>query len=273
MGISGLLPFLESASKKCYINEFRGLTVAIDSYCWLHKGTFSCADKLVRGEPTDAYVKYCFKYINLLRSYNIKPILVFDGQHLPAKKETERRRREHRLHARNRATELLRLGKVEEARQYLRQSVNITHEMALALIKECRKNKIDCIVAPYEADAQLAYLNRCGIADVVITEDSDLILFGCSKIFFKFNLDGSGVLVEHNKLITAMKMRPDQYTFDKFRYMCIISGCDYLDSLPGIGLKKAHKAVLLTHNPDIYKVLTFLQLHSVLWHRIGKVII
>ncbi|KAK5639537.1 hypothetical protein RI129_012029 [Pyrocoelia pectoralis] len=255
MGITGLLPFLESSTKKCYINEFRGLTVAIDSYCWLHKGTFSCADKIVRGEHTDAYVKYCFKYINLLRSCNIKPILVFDGQHLPAKQETERRRHEHRSHARNRATELLRLGKMDEARQYFRQCVNVTHEMALALIKECRRNGIDCIVAPYEADAQLTYLNKCGIADFVITEDSDLILFGCSKILFKFNLDGSGILVEHHKLNDAMKMRPDQYTFDKFRYMCIMSGCDYLDSLPGIGLKKAFKAISLTHNPDIYKLL------------------
>lgn len=30
--------------------------------------------------------------------------------------------------------------------------------MALDLIKVCRARNIDCIVAPYEADAQLAYL-------------------------------------------------------------------------------------------------------------------
>ena len=30
--------------------------------------------------------------------------------------------------------------------------------MALELIKVCRAKNIDCIVAPYEADAQLAYL-------------------------------------------------------------------------------------------------------------------
>ena len=33
---------------------------------------------------------------------------------------------------------------------------------------------MDCIVAPYEADAQLAYLMKSGIAQLVITEDSDL---------------------------------------------------------------------------------------------------
>ena len=50
------------------------------------------------------------------------------------------------------------------------------------LWKACREKGVDCIVAPYEADAQLAYLNKCGIAQLVITEDSDLILFGCDRV-------------------------------------------------------------------------------------------
>ena len=32
------------------------------------------------------------------------------------------------------------------------------------------------LVAPFEADAQLAYLNLNGFADFVITEDSDLLV-------------------------------------------------------------------------------------------------
>lgn len=29
------------------------------------------------------------------------------------------------------------------------------------------------------------------------------------------------------------------YHFKYFRHMCILSGCDYLDSIPGIGIKRA----------------------------------
>lgn len=29
---------MEKASKKCHVRELRGKTVAIDTYCWLHKG-------------------------------------------------------------------------------------------------------------------------------------------------------------------------------------------------------------------------------------------
>lgn len=53
MGITGLIPFVEKASRRTNVSEFSGSTVAIDSYCWLHKGAFTCADKLVRGEETD----------------------------------------------------------------------------------------------------------------------------------------------------------------------------------------------------------------------------
>lgn len=41
---------------------------------------------------------------------------------------------------------------------------------------------MDCLVAPYEADAQLAFLNKAGIAHAIITEDSDLLAFGCKKV-------------------------------------------------------------------------------------------
>ena len=76
----------------------------------------------------------------------------------------------------------MRMGKDSEGKNLLRRSLDISHEMALEVIKQCQAENVDCIVAPYEADAQLAYLNISGIADVVITEDSDLTLFGCTKV-------------------------------------------------------------------------------------------
>ena len=46
----------------------------------------------------------------------------------------------------------------------------------------CRSAGVECIVAPYEADAQLAYLSKEGVVDLIITEDSDLLVFGCRKV-------------------------------------------------------------------------------------------
>ena len=47
------------------------------------------------------------------------------------------------------------------------------------MIKVCYDLNIPVIVAPYEADAQLTYLVNKNIVDVIITEDSDLMVFGC----------------------------------------------------------------------------------------------
>ena len=58
------------------------------------------------------------------------------------------------------------------------------------VVQELRHQQIQVIVAPYEADAQLTYLVKNNLADFVITEDSDLLAFGCSKVcaFFLFLL-------------------------------------------------------------------------------------
>ena len=43
------------------------------------------------------------------------------------------------------------------------------------------------------------------------------------------------------------------FTVDSFRHMCILSGCDYLASVPGIGLGKALK-LMKRFNKDPYRV-------------------
>ncbi|EEC03153.1 exonuclease, putative, partial [Ixodes scapularis] len=160
MGIQGLLPFVKKACREVHIKEFSGGTAAVDTYCWLHKGAFSCAERLAKGEKTD-------------------------GQ-----RETNRQK----------AKQFLIEGRIKEARECYQRAVDITPEMALDLIKECRRRGIDYIVAPYEADAQLAYLTQRGLADVVITEDSDLILFGCEKVVFKMDQGGFGTLYERSAI-------------------------------------------------------------------------
>lgn len=258
MGISGLIPFIEQASTPINVKQLSGCRVAVDSYCWLHRGVYTCADKLIRGDDTDLYVHYCLRYVNMLLSRGIKIVMVFDGRHLPAKAETERRRRESRQEAKRLAKEHLRNNEIEKARSYMRRAVDVNHSMALKLMKACRQRaNVQCLVAPYEADAQMAWLAKVGAVDYVITEDSDLTLFGAQRILFKLDLNGHGLLVEADKLHLAMGCATSvrKYTFEKFRRMCILSGCDYLDSLPGIGLKKACKFMMLTAEDDMRKAL------------------
>ena len=52
----------------------------------------------------------------------------------------------------------------------------------LPVIKELKKENVEFVVAPYDADAQLAYLERKGVITTVLTEDSDLLVFGCKNV-------------------------------------------------------------------------------------------
>lgn len=100
---------------------------------------------------------------------------------------------------------------------------------------------IEYIVAPYEADAQLTYLVKTHKAAIAITEDSDLIVFGCPVILYKMNAYGEGRRIEHKDVFRAKDINLTGWDMTQFRHMCILSGCDYLPNLPGIGLKTAHK--------------------------------
>lgn len=168
---------------------------------------------------------------------------------------TESRRRNDRDKAKEKAQELVREGKIEEARREFSKAVTITHDHAVELMRQCQSIGVDCIVAMYEADSQLAYLNKIGLADYVVSEDSDLILFGAQKILFKLQIDGRCTLFESSKLPQALGVSEDKFDFDKFRRICILSGCDYLDSLPGIGLSKARKFMLMTEETDMRRAL------------------
>ena len=79
---------------------------------------------------------------------------------------------------------------------------------------------------------------------MVITEDSDLLVFGVKKVFFKMDRAGNGVEVDLAR-IGEVDEEVDFRTFthDMFMTVCIISGCDYLDSIKGVGFKKAFRLV------------------------------
>ena len=47
-------------------------------------------------------------------------------------------------------------------------------------------------VAPYEADAQLAFFSKHKIVDLVISDDSDCVPYGVKTVLFKLGATGWG---------------------------------------------------------------------------------
>ncbi|XXG77184.1 hypothetical protein AAC387_Pa08g1384 [Persea americana] len=243
MGIQGLLPLLKSIMVPMNIEELRGCSAAVDTYSWLHKGALSCSKDLCKGLPTTRHIDYCMHRVNLLRHHGVKPILVFDGGLLPMKCDQENRRWRARKENLERALEHESAGNSAAAYECYQKAVDITPSIALELILVLKKENVDYVVAPYEADAQMAFLSINKYVDAVITEDSDLIPFGCSRIVFKMDKFGQGVEFQYSMLQQNKELNFTGFTKKMLLEMCILSGCDYLQSLPGMGLKKAHALV------------------------------
>jgi exonuclease-1 len=166
MGISGLLPVLKSIVEVSHVGAYRGMTVGVDASVWLHRGVYACAPALALGKRTDAYVRCCEAMLNLLLNAGAIPYIVFDGGYLPAKAGEEAERRASRETAMAAGLEAHRRGDEAAARALFVRAVDVTPAMAYQFMRVLRARGVAFVVAPYEADAQLAFLCKAGIVQV-----------------------------------------------------------------------------------------------------------
>lgn len=104
---------------------------------------------------------YCLKFIDIILSFEIKPILVFNGKNLPIIDN----KLKHKQNILSQCPEEVRISK--EA-VYNNHTCDVTPELAAPLIKVCHEINVDCIVAPYESAAQLAFFNLIGKIFIII---------------------------------------------------------------------------------------------------------
>lgn len=102
MGIAGLLLTDQVKSALRPIADFKqlqrelgGHVAGVDGHSWLHQRIHTVGDKLFLKEcGYETLIQYFKSQIDLLLEAGIVPLIVFDGMDLPAKKETDRKRRQ-----------------------------------------------------------------------------------------------------------------------------------------------------------------------------------
>jgi len=251
MGIKNLLKLLKAVTVKAKITNFSGKTAAIDASAWLYKGIYSCSWELATKVPTHGYLSYPLKMVDLLLKHSIKPILVFDGLTLPLKENVVSKRKSDKEKNKEVAEGLLAEGKNEKAATMFARCMSIKSYMIYNFMDVLHKMNVEYVVAPYEADAQIAYLCKEKIADFAISEDSDLLVYGCQNLVFKLDLEGNCENIVVNETLRNKEYKKSipkgptkdlaSLSPDAFMDLCIMSGCDYLENIPGFGLKKALK--------------------------------
>ena len=248
MGIPNLLRILKNITKKQSLSSYKGKKAGIDGYTWLHRSLYCIGEGILKN-PIDITkcINYFTKKLQLLLRNEIIPIFIFDGDKLPMKINEEDKREIKRKEYEKEAENMLKMNNIYGAIYKKIEAFDVTPEFAYEFMKILKNYNIEYYVAPYEADAQLAYLSNINYIDFIITEDSDLLAYGCKCVLFKLgNLKnepidvGEEILWENIKNSKEIKFK--NFSKDKFLSFCILCGCDYL-KISGVGPKLSNEAL------------------------------
>lgn len=238
MGISGLFKMFKESIKRTHIEKYSGMKVAIDGHSWIHKIIPSIATELYNNTPTDVHVKMFISRARELISIGITPVFVFDGDPLETKQKTVDERKKRREIVMQEIEDALAKNDLCRARFLMPRCVKVTPYVLHTILLALRKNHIEYFVSPYEADAQLVLLQKIGYVKWILSEDSDLLVYGATGVLFKFN----GTHVDEY-CVSRLHLSKNPHFWDNILNICILSGCDYLDSLPGVGLATANNVL------------------------------
>ena len=118
--------------------------------------------------------------------------------------------------------------------------------------------EIKQVVAPFEADPQLAYMYYNSTIDVVLTCDSDLIFYGVDTIIFR--TANGAKLFERIVIPDDDKARVNQLSLIRLLVLPFLIGNDYSKGVRGYGIVKSLKIANTVTIPED-------EMGEVDWHR------
>ena len=250
MGIRGLNNLIKKYSQDAEtimdIKEYSGCIFAIDCSILLYK--FKYASK-----AENSHLVGIVNRIKYYMSNSILPVFVFDGNPPDAKRNTIQKRHDSKERLYVRIEELRTLENncetEEDKKVYSDEIIKLSSQIIRikkSHITECKelleKSGIPYCTAPADAEKYCAFLQKNGLVDYTVTDDTDALTFGCNKII-KTSINKI-IQIDTRKVLENFGM-----TTEMFVDFCILSGCDYSDTIASIGpvtsfnIIKQHKSI------------------------------
>ncbi|CAN0370486.1 flap endonuclease 1 isoform X1 [Lampetra fluviatilis] len=250
MGIHGLTKLIADvapgAMKENDIKSYFGRKIAIDASMSIYQfliavrqdgNTLTSED----GETTSHLVGLFYRTIRMIEN-GIKPVYVFDGKPPQLKSGELAKRAERRVEAEKQLVAAEEAGEVENVGKFSKRLVRVTRQHNDECKRLLRLMGVPYVEAPCEAEASCAALVKAGKVFATATEDMDGLTFG------------TGVLLRHLTASEAKKLPIQEFHFtklleeiklshDEFIDLCILLGCDYCETIRGIGPKRAIELV------------------------------
>ncbi|XVE89485.1 hypothetical protein DITRI_Ditri20bG0000700 [Diplodiscus trichospermus] len=235
MGIKGLTKLLADnapkAMKEQKCESYFGRKIAIDASMSIYQflivvgrsGTEMLTNEA--GEVTSHLQGMFTRTVRLLES-GIKPVYVFDGRPPDLKKQELAKRYSKRADAAEDLQQAVETGNKEDIEKFSKRTVKVT-----------KQHNEDC--------KQLLRLMGVPVIEVyaVASEDMDSLTFGAPR-FLRHLMGPSSRKVPVLEFEVAKVLEELNLNMDQFIDLCILSGCDYCDSIRGIGGQTALKLIL-----------------------------
>lgn len=231
MGIHLLQTFIASLNdrsiKEQHLREFSNKKITVDISIYLY-----------RFKEMGNLLENIYLMCSIFRYYNIHALFIFDGKYLKKKNETMRKRKESKKQAKkkfNAIKENLHKSNGDN-RVKIEMQLDTLRKQFITVTKEDIKNVKDLldaygmvyVSAKYEADELCGALNNEVYA--CLTEDTDIMVYGCKRIFRYFSLMKHTVVVYDMTLI----LNNLNMILSDFQELCICAGNDYITSKKNI---------------------------------------
>lgn len=247
MGINSFSKFFSDILQNRSIHELKNKIVIVDTiyiiykYCIAIRNTGK--DYVNKDGNLSSHLLAIFNLSTFLLKNNITPIFVFDGRTPDIKKNTTQERKRKKI----KANEFINNDNNQNI-DYIKNFKKSFHLEDIHYL-ECQlllnALGITYIISPEEADSQcavLSYINK--FIGGVISEDSDILVFGGQKLIKNFNIKNKSYdeydldsiinfMIEKANNIRNIYNLPliDSLTHKDFITYCILLGNDYIDNL------------------------------------------
>ncbi|PVH16696.1 flap endonuclease 1 [Candidozyma duobushaemuli] len=251
MGVKGLNQLVKEhapeAFKELTMKTLFGRKVAIDASMCLYQYLIAVRQQDGQqltsedGETTSHLSGMFYRTIRMVEN-GMKPMYVFDGKPPVLKGGELEKRMLRKAEAQSKLEELKETGTVEELLKHEKRTVRASRQQSEEAQKLLKLMGIPYMIAPSEAEAQCAALAKGGKVFAAASEDMDTL---CYEPPF---------LLRHLTVAEARKMPIDQIEYSEalkglgmdrstFVDLCILLGCDYCETIKGVGPVTAYKLI------------------------------
>lgn len=222
------------------IQFYKGKRMAIDCAILLYK--YRYASK----QNENCHISGFMNRVKYYLGNDVVPVFVFDGSPPEAKKNTLVKRQNMKKKIQDKIDTLKQIEpNSEDEENKLNDEINKL-ESQIVYVKKCHID--DCkkllgllgipyVTAPDEAEKYCAFLQKNGIVDYTVTDDTDALTFGCDSVL-RMGIMGHLTEVDRKSILESFEMTNDQFTD-----FCILSGCDYCPFIPKIGTLTAYALI------------------------------